>query len=89
MYTFKSIIINREDEDDKYLMFLLLIEEPSLESTSPDISPSGIFYPVYSFCCKLTLFLIRRTNNSISFTITIIRSKIKVSLFIYRTFYNK
>ena len=43
MYTFKSIIINREDEDDKYLMFLLLIEEPSLESTSPDISPCGIF----------------------------------------------
>jgi hypothetical protein len=29
-----------KDEDDKYLMFLLLIEEPSLESTSPDISPS-------------------------------------------------
>ena len=63
MYTYKSIIINREDEDDKYLMFLLLIEEPSLESTSPDISPYGIFILFIPFVVSWPYFIIGRSNN--------------------------
>ncbi len=77
-----------KDEDDKYLMFLLLIEEPSLESTSPDISPSGIFILFIPFVVSWSYFIIGRTNNSIPFTITKIARKLK-SHYSSRTFYNK